>query len=124
MLALNSPHRKLQLQARDAKQVRWVLTADARDGFPCLKHDIWPRNERDILVAKSASFGHGSLVFVVCGWREEAMEGVFLRMYLVHTTYVFFCTRATVSLFWVKPALYVVSQLKIPSTVVLPSVIA
>jgi hypothetical protein len=103
MLALNSPHRKLQLQARDAKQVQWVPTADARDGFPCLKQDIWPRNERDIVVAKSASFGHGSLVFVVYGWREEAVVGVFLRMYLVHTTYVLFCTRATVSLFWVKP---------------------
>ncbi len=54
------------------------------------------------MVAKSASFGHGSLVFVVCGWREEAMAGVFLRMYLVHSTYIFICTRATVSLFWVK----------------------
>ncbi len=53
-------------------------TADARDGFPCLKHDIWPRNERDIVVAKFASFGHGSLVFVVWGWREEAVVGVFL----------------------------------------------
>ncbi len=31
------------------------------------------------------------------------MVGVFLRMYLVHTTYVLFCTRATVSLIWVKP---------------------
>jgi hypothetical protein len=27
---------------------------------------------------------------VVCGWREEAVAGVFLRMYLVHSTYVFF----------------------------------
>ncbi len=78
-------------------------TADARDGFLCLKHDIWPRNERDIVVAKSASFGHGSLVFVVCGWREEAVVGVFpLQMYLVHTTYVLFCTRATVPLFCTK----------------------
>ena len=55
------------------------------------------------MVAKSASFSHGSLVFVVCGWREEAVVGVFLQMYFVHTTYVLFCTRATVSLFWVKP---------------------
>ncbi len=103
-LALNSPHRKLQLHARDAKQVQWVPTADARDGFPCLKHDIWPGNERDIVVAKSASFGHGSLVFVVCGWREEAVVGVFLRMYLIHTTYVYFVPElCTVSLFWVKP---------------------
>ena len=29
------------------------------------------------------------LLFVVCGWREEAMAGVFLRTYLVHSTYVF-----------------------------------
>jgi hypothetical protein len=40
--------------------------------------NIWPRNERDIVVAKSASFGHGSLVFVVCGWQEKAVVGVFL----------------------------------------------
>ena len=35
------------------------------------------------------------LLFVVCGWREEAVAGVFLRTYLVHSTYVFLCTRAT-----------------------------
>ena len=35
------------------------------------------------------------LLFVVCGWREEAVAGVFLRTYLVHSTYVFFGTRAT-----------------------------
>ena len=29
------------------------------------------------------------LLFVVCGWREEAMAGVCLRTYLVHSTYVF-----------------------------------
>jgi hypothetical protein len=29
------------------------------------------------------------LLFVVCGWREEAVAGVFLRTYLVHSTYVF-----------------------------------
>ncbi len=28
-------------------------------------------------------------VFVVCGWREEAVAGVCLRTYLVHSTYVF-----------------------------------
>jgi hypothetical protein len=32
---------------------------------------------------------------VVCGWREEAVAGVFLRTYLVHSTYVFLCTKAT-----------------------------
>ncbi len=56
-----------------------------------------PRNELDIVVsksAKSASYGHGSLV-CGCGWREEAVTGVFLRTYLVHSTYVFLCTRAT-----------------------------
>jgi hypothetical protein len=35
------------------------------------------------------------LLFVVCGWREEAVAGVFLRTSLVHSTYVFLCTRAT-----------------------------
>ena len=74
--------------------------ADARDGFPCLKHDIWPRHERDIVVAKSASFIHGSLVFVVCGWREETVAGVCQRTYLVHSTYGIFCTRG------VKPAVH------------------
>ena len=34
---------------------------------------------------KTASF----TVFVVCGWREEAVAGVCLRTYLVHSTYVF-----------------------------------
>jgi hypothetical protein len=29
------------------------------------------------------------LLFVVCGWREEAVAGVFLRTYLVHSTYGF-----------------------------------
>mgnify|MGYP006155532323 CR=1 FL=1 len=31
------------------------------------------------------------------------MAGVFLRTYLVHSTYVFLCTRATISLFRAKP---------------------
>ncbi len=35
------------------------------------------------------------LLFVVCGWQEEAVAGVFLRTYLVHSTYVFLVTRAT-----------------------------
>jgi hypothetical protein len=35
------------------------------------------------------------LLFVVCGWREEAVAGVCLRKYLVHSTYVFLVTRAT-----------------------------
>jgi hypothetical protein len=34
---------------------------------------------------KTASFK----VFVVCGWREEAVAGVCLRTYLVHSTFVF-----------------------------------
>jgi hypothetical protein len=34
---------------------------------------------------KTASFK----VFVVCGWREEAVAGVCLCTYLVHSTYVF-----------------------------------
>jgi hypothetical protein len=49
------------------------------------------------------------LLFVVCGWREEALAGVCLRTYLVHSTYVFLylgycipvlgeahCTRSTI----------------------------
>jgi hypothetical protein len=43
------------------------------------------------------------LLFVVCGWREEAVAGVCQRTYSVHSTYVCFCTRATISLFQVKP---------------------
>ena len=35
------------------------------------------------------------LLFVVCGWWEEAVAGVFLRTYLVHSAYIFFGTRAT-----------------------------
>jgi hypothetical protein len=35
------------------------------------------------------------LLFVVCGWREEAVAGVCLRPHLVHSTYVFLVTRAT-----------------------------
>jgi hypothetical protein len=34
------------------------------------------------------------LLFVVCGWWEEAVAGVFQRN-LVHSTYVFLVTRAT-----------------------------
>ena len=43
------------------------------------------------------------LLFVVCDWREEAVAGVFLRTYLVHSRYIFLCTRATISIFIVKP---------------------
>ena len=61
--------------------------ADARDGFPYLKQEIWPKNERDIVVAKSASFGHGSLD---CGlWSAGGDRGgsVFyvLTWYILHT---------------------------------------
>ena len=45
------------------------------------------------------------LLFVVCGWREEAVAGVCLRSYLVLCTHVLFCTRATISLFWAKPTI-------------------
>jgi hypothetical protein len=31
-----------------------------------------------------------ALLFVVCGWREEAVAGVCRRKYSVHSTYVFF----------------------------------
>jgi hypothetical protein len=43
------------------------------------------------------------LLFVVCGWREEAVSGVCRRTYSVHSKYVFFCTSATISLFRAKP---------------------
>jgi len=46
------------------------------------------------------------LFFVVCGWREEALAGVFLRTYLVHSTYFFFCTRATKDGKIVNPAVF------------------
>ena len=46
------------------------------------------------------------LLFVVCGWREEAVAGVFLRTYLVHSTYVLICTGATISVFIVKPTVW------------------
>ena len=51
---------------------------------------------------KTASF----TVFVVCGWREEAVAGVCLRTYLVHSTYVFLVTRATKDGKIVNPAVH------------------
>jgi hypothetical protein len=44
------------------------------------------------------------LLFVVCGWREEAVAGVCLRTYLVHSSYVFLVTRATKAGKIVNPA--------------------
>jgi len=54
------------------------------------------------MVAKSASFGHGSLV---CGlWLAGGGLGGSVPTYVLGTFYIrFFCTWATVSLFWVKP---------------------
>jgi hypothetical protein len=43
------------------------------------------------------------LLFVVCGWRKEAVAGVCRRTYSVHSACFFFCTRATISLFRAKP---------------------
>ena len=76
--------------------------ADTPDGFSHLKHVIWPRNESYVIVAKSASFGHGSLV---CGlWLAGGGRGGSVPMYVLGTFYIrFFCTRATISLFWAKP---------------------
>ena len=59
--------------------------------------DFPPRNELDIVVsksAKSASYGHGSLV---CGlWLAGGGRGGSVPTYnLVHYTYVFLVTRAT-----------------------------
>jgi hypothetical protein len=57
------------------------------------------------------------LLFVVCGWREEAVAGVFLRTYLVHSTYVLFCTRAKISVFIVKPTVLLTAEiLRLQST--------
>ena len=47
------------------------------------------------------------LLFVVCGWREKAVAGVCRRTYSVHSTYVLFCTSATISLFRAKPTVNV-----------------
>jgi hypothetical protein len=54
------------------------------------------------------------LLFVVCGWREEAVSGVCLRTYLVHSTYVFLVTRATKDGKIVNPAV----SLDVASTIV------
>jgi hypothetical protein len=55
------------------------------------------------------------LLFVVCGWRDEAVAGVFLRTYSVHSTYVFFCTRATKVGKIVNPAVTVTTGLRLLS---------
>jgi hypothetical protein len=44
-LAIHTPNRKLQPQAADAIQVQWEPAADACNGFPRLKQEIWPKNE-------------------------------------------------------------------------------
>ena len=56
------------------------------------------------MVAKSASFGHGSLV---CGlWLAGGGRGGSVPTYVLGTFYIrFFCTRATISLFRVKPTI-------------------
>ncbi len=62
--------------------------ADAPDGFPHLQHVIWPRNERDVMVAKSASFGHDSLV---CGlWLVGGGLGRSVPTYVLGTFYIRF----------------------------------
>ena len=38
------------------------------------------------------------------------MAGVFLRTYLLHSTYIFFCTRAMISVFIVKPTVETLGQ--------------
>ena len=81
----------LQKTATPCAEAKEIHGADARNGFPCLKYEIWPRNELDIVVsksAKSASYGHGSLV---CGlWLAGEGRGGSVPTYdLVHSTYVF-----------------------------------
>ena len=60
---------------------------DACNGFPYLKQEIWTKNERATVVAKSASFGHGS---IDCGmWSAGGDRGgsVFCvrTWYILHT---------------------------------------
>ena len=82
-LALNSPHRNLRLHSSSGKQIQWVPRADACDGFLCLKQDIWPRNELDIVVSKSASFA-------MVSHKKNKMAGRQPTTSLVYSTYVFF----------------------------------
>ena len=96
-LALNSPHRNLRLHSSSVKQIQWVPRADACDGFLCLKQDIWPRNELDIVVSKSASFAMVRRKKIK--WRVVVIVE---PRYI--SRYVFLCTRATLVFFYVKPA--------------------
>jgi hypothetical protein len=68
-----------------------VTATDTRYGFPRLKYDIWPKNELDIAVsksAKSASYGHGSLV---CGlWLAGGGRGWSVPTYVLGTLHTFF----------------------------------
>ena len=96
-LALNSPHRNLRLHSSSGKQIQWVPRADACDGFLCLKQDIWPRNELDIVVSKSASFAMVRRKKIK--WRVVVIVE---PRYI--STYVFLCTRATLVFFYVNQA--------------------
>ena len=95
-LALNSPHRNLRLHSSSGKQIQWVPRADACDGFLCLKQDIWPRNELDIVVSKSASFAMVRRKKIK--WRVVVIVEPW---YILHT--FFLCTRATPAIFFMKP---------------------
>ena len=68
-----------------------MTATDTRYGFPRLKYEIWPRNELDIVVsksAKSASNGHGSLV---CGlWLAGGGRGGSVPTYVLGTFYIRF----------------------------------
>ena len=70
--------------------------ADACDGFLCLKQDIWPRNELDIVVSKSASFAMVRRKKIK--WRVVVIVE---PRYI--SRYVFLCTRATPASFQLKP---------------------
>jgi len=84
-----NPLQKTVTPCTDAKEIHWVAGADARNGFPRLKYEIWPRNELDIVVSKSvksASYGHGSLD---CGlWLAGGGHGGSVPMYLLGTFYI------------------------------------
>jgi hypothetical protein len=103
--SFTNPLQKTATPCAEAKEIHWVARADARNGIPCLKYEIWPRNELDIVVsksAKSASYGRGSLV---CGlWLAGGGCVGSVPTYVLGTFYIrFFCTRATISVFIMKP---------------------
>jgi hypothetical protein len=90
-----NPLQKTVTPCTNAKEIHWVAGADARNGFPHLKYEIWPRNELDIVVSKSvksADYGHGSLVcglWFVVGRRRPWRECSYVRTWYILHTFIF-----------------------------------